>query len=98
MANKGELIEFLNTRVFNPILKAKPSEFKDSQRDDLEYVQRATRDEKTRYEHYGSAQEVLNMFKDDLHSENAKPVNNKLKQLGLPRLEDVRDEFLKKAS
>lgn len=38
------------------------------------------------------------MFKNDLCSGNAKPVNNKLKELGLPRLEDVKDEFLKKAA
>ncbi len=98
MANKGELVDFLNSRVFSKILSAKPDDYKPSQRDDLQYVQRATRDEKDRYEHYGSAQEVVNMFKDDLRSENAKPVNSKLKQLGLPRLEDVEDEFLKKAA
>jgi hypothetical protein len=62
------------------------------------YLQRATRDEKNRYEHYGSAEEVVNMYKDDLHSGNAKPVNSKLKELGLPRLVDVKDDFMKRAA
>ncbi len=98
MANKGELVQFLNSRVFDKILNARSNDYKESQKDDLQYVQRATRDEKDRYEHYRSAEEVINMFKDDLRSPNAKPVNNKLKELGLPRLEDVKDEFLKKAA
>lgn len=98
MANKGELLEFLNKRVFDPILRESPDKYKEDQRDDLLYVQRATRDEKKRYEHYESAQKVIDMFKDDLRSENAKPVNSKLKRLGLPALPDVEEEFLKRAS
>ncbi len=98
MANKNELVQFLNHRVFDKILAAKPNDYKESQREDLSYVQRATRDEKSRYEHYGSAEEVVNMFNDDLRSENAKPVNSRLRELGLPRLEDVKDEFLRKAA
>ncbi len=37
------------------------------------------------------------MYKDDLSSETAKPVNARLIDLGLPRLVDVKDEFLKLA-
>lgn len=35
---------------------------------------------------------------DDLNSENAKPVNSKLRGLGLPGLVDVRDEFERRAA
>jgi hypothetical protein len=38
------------------------------------------------------------MFKDDLNSENAHPVNDRLKKLGLPRFVDVKDEFEQKAA
>lgn len=98
MASKQELVHFLEQRVFDPILKASPDRYSGKQKDDLKYVQDRTRSEKERYENYGSADEVVRMYKDDLNSENAKPVNAKLKELGLPRLVDVRDEFEKRAA
>lgn len=98
MPSKEELVRFLDQRVFDPILKASLDEYSGKQRDDLKYVQDRTRSEKERYHQYGSADEVVRMYKDDLHSENAKPVNSRLKELKLPRLEDVRDEFERKAA
>ena len=98
MASKDELVRFLDQHVFDPILKATPNNFTGRKKDDLQYVQDRTRSEKDRYHSYGSADEVVRMYKDDLHSENAEPVNNRLKELGLPRLEDVREEFEKKAA
>ena len=98
MASKDELVRFLDQHVFDPILKASPDKYSGKEKDDLQYVQDRTRSEKDRYHSYGSADEVVRMYKDDLNSENAKPVNNKLKELGLPRLEDVRDQFEKKAA
>lgn len=95
MAKKEELVRFLDEKVFDPILRARASKGKE---DDLKYVQDRTKTEKERYHNYGSAEEVVRMYKDDLHSENAKPVNEKLKKLGLPRLEDVREEFEQKAA
>ncbi len=97
MASKEELVGFLDQHVFDRILKASPSQHK-GDADDLKYVQEKTRSEKERYHGYGSAEEVIRMYNDDLHSENAKPVNAKLKKLGLPRLEDVKDQFDKKAA
>lgn len=98
MASKDELVRFLDERVFERILKASPEKYSGKQHDDLKYVQDRTRSEQQRYHNYGSADEVVRMYKDDLHSENAKPVNSKLKELGLPRLEDVREEFERKAA
>jgi hypothetical protein len=98
MANKEELQRFLDERVFDPILKASPDKYSGSERDDLKYVQERTRTEKERYHKYGSAAELVRMYKDDLHSENAKPVNERLRRLGLPLLEDVKDEFERKAA
>lgn len=98
MASREELVRFLDTRVFDRILKASPDSYQKDKRDDLKYVQDRTRSERERYHNYGSAEEVVRMYKDDLHSENAKSVNNKLQELGLPRLADVRDEFERKAA
>ena len=98
MASKHELVSFLDQHVFDPILKASSDKYSRNKQDDLKYVQDRTRSEKERYHNYGSADEVVRMYKDDLNSENAKPVNNKLKELGLPRLTDVKDQFEKKAA
>lgn len=98
MASKEELQRFLDERVFDPILNASPDKHSDHKRHDLKYVQDRTRTEKERYHKYGSADEIVRMYKDDLHSENAKPVNQKLQELGLPRLVDVKDEFERKAA
>lgn len=98
MASKEELQHFLDERVFDPILEASPDKYSGSERDDLKYVQDRTRTEQERYHHYGSAAELVRMYKDDLHSENAQPVNERLRRLRLPRLEDVRDEFERKAA
>ncbi len=98
MANKQELERFLDQHVFDPILKASPDKYSESERKELEDVQNRTRTEKERYHNYSSADELIRMYKDDLHSEKAKPVNQKLKRLGLPQLADVRDEFERKAA
>jgi hypothetical protein len=98
MASKDVLVRFLDERVFDPILRASPDKYSGKEQDDLKYVQDRTRSEKERYHGYGSADQVVQMYKDDLHSENAKPVNERLKKLGLPRLEDVKDEFEQKAA
>jgi hypothetical protein len=98
MASKDELVRFLDERVFNPILKASPERYSGKKQDDLKYVQDRTKSEQERFHKYGSADEVLRMYKDDVHSENAREVNRKLEELGLPRLADVRDEFERKAA
>ncbi len=89
---KAELLEFLERRAFNPVLHAKSGD-----KDTLEHVQRATRDEIERYRNYGSAEEVVINFKRDLHSSAAKKVHAELRRLHLPTIEDVRDEFEAKA-
>jgi hypothetical protein len=97
MANKQELIHFLEQHVFNPILRAKPDDYSDRDRAALEHVQKSTTSEKDRYHHYGSADEVILNFKRDLHSTAAKKVDSELSRLKLPSLPEVKDEFLKLA-
>jgi hypothetical protein len=97
MANKQELIHFLEQRVFNPILRAKPDDYSNGDRAALEHVQKATTSEKDRYHRYGSADEVILNFKRDLHSAAAKKIDSELSRLKLPCLPDIKDEFLKLA-
>lgn len=81
----------------HPILNAKKDHLSGRERQELEDVQRRTEAEKARFHGYDSAERVVTMYKDDLHSEKARPVNARLKDLRLPTLADVREEFLKLA-
>src|ERR687883_677306 len=97
MASKAQLLRFLDSRVFNPILKAKPSDYKESDRKALADVQDATRSEKQRFRGYGSAQDIIDNYKSDLHSDTAKRINSELRRLKLPTLPSVKEEFLELA-
>ena len=97
MASKAELLAYLDKHVFHPILNAKEDKYGTKQRQELEDVKKRTEAEKARFHGYDSAERIVAMYKDDLSSEKAKPVNARLQDLGLPRLVDVKDEFLRLA-
>lgn len=92
-----ELVDFLVHRAFDPVLKAKPDGRSDAEKKKLEHVQDATRKEIERFRHYGSAEEVVTNFRRDLDSEPAKKIHRELKSLGLPTINDIREEFEDKA-
>ena len=93
---KRELVDFLVQMAFDPVLKAHPGG-SDADRKKLEHVQNATRAEIERFRNYGSAEEVVVNFKRDLSSTPAKKIHAELKALGLPTINDLRDEFEDKA-
>ena len=93
MNAKDTLVEFLDRRAFRPVLQADPANYPESKRERVRHVQRATEDERERYHHYDSARKVYEMYRDDLTSDAAKEVHRELQTLGLPTLDDVRDEF-----
>ena len=95
MASKSELLHFLDQHVFNPILHAPKRS--GHEQTELEDVQKRTRAEQERFHAYPNTDELIRMYKDDLHSEKAKKVNAELKRLKLPLLADVKNEFLQLA-
>lgn len=97
MANKQELLDFLDKHVFTPILHASSSHHSESDQRKLKEVQDKTAAEKNRFQHYSSAEEIVINYKRDLHSEAAKKVNSNLEALNLPTLPSVKDDFLKLA-
>jgi hypothetical protein len=97
MASKRELLSFLDRNVFNPILKASSGRYSGGDRKKLQDVQERTKSEKERFHHYGSASEIAENYKSDLHSSTAKRVNRELDGLKLPTLPSVEDEFMKLA-
>lgn len=90
---KEKLVDFLEEKAFRPILNADPEDFPESKRDKLKDVQRATESERDRFRGYDSAEEVYEMFRDDLTSDEADEVNRELRDLGLLTLHDVRGDF-----
>lgn len=97
MASKQELLDFLDKHVFFRILHASERDLGTKQREDLEDLKKRTQAEMGRFHGYDSAEKIVQMYKDDLTSAAAVPVNARLQDLGLPRLADVRDEFLQLA-
>ncbi|HTI85593.1 MAG TPA: hypothetical protein VL966_03235 [Alphaproteobacteria bacterium] len=94
---KDKLVDFLERRAFDPVLKAKPEHYPEPRRGKLEDVQRRTRTEVERFHGYGSARDVVVNFLNDLDSEPAQRIHRELHALGLPTLNDIEDEFMKLA-
>lgn len=92
-ADKDRLVDFLEKKAFRPVLNAKPDEYPENKRDKLRDVQRATESELERYRNYGSAEEVYRMYRNDLTSDAAERVHRELRNLDLPTLHDVREQF-----
>jgi predicted amidohydrolase YtcJ len=90
---KDELVRFLEHRAFGPVLRAKPTGRSEADRKRLEHVQKATQAEIERFHKYGSAEEVVTNFRRDLNSAPAKRVHAELRSLGLPTIQDIREEF-----
>jgi hypothetical protein len=90
---KEKLVDFLERKAFDPVLRARPENYAEGQRAKLAHVQDATRTERERFHRYGSAEKVVQMFKDDLNSEPAQKIHRELRALDLPTLNDFRDEF-----
>ena len=97
MANKAELLKFLDHHVFDPILKARADKYSDADQKTLQDVQNRTKSEKDRFHHYSGVKEIVDNYKSDLHSSTAKRVNSELEKLKLPTLPSVEKEFLRVA-
>lgn len=90
---KQKLVRFLEETAFRPVMKADASRYPENKRAKLKDVQRRTEQEIQRFRHYGSARDVVTNFRRDLSSDAAKQVHRELDDLGLPTINDVRDEF-----
>ena len=92
---KSKLLEFLNKKAFDPVLNASESRYKSyEEKRKLKDVKESTESEKKRFEEYDSARKVKDEYMNDLNSPAAKKINKELTQLDLPKLPDIREEFL----
>jgi hypothetical protein len=93
-SQREQLVNFINRKVFDPILNANPDKYGDDERKDLQYVQDKTKKDKERFEkEYTSADDVKENYLNDVSSEPAQKVDRKLKELDLPSLPKYKDEF-----
>jgi hypothetical protein len=97
MATKNELLTLLDKHVFHPTLNARPNRYGEKQRKELRDLQRRTEEEKARFHGYDSAEHIVAVFREEIGSELARPMHARLKDLGLPAMPDVRDQFLRLA-
>ena len=90
------MLEFLDKKVFDPVLEAQPRQYSDERdRKMLEEVQRSAAFEKERlHEQARNAEEVRNIYLRDLYYESIGRMGKELEDLELPRLRQVRNEFL----
>lgn len=88
-----KLVQFLDRRAWQPVLRAKPEKYAEGDRKLLERLQKKTETQKQRYEGYTDAGELRQEFQDDLHSGAAKKTQSDLKRLKLPVQADIADEF-----
>jgi hypothetical protein len=93
---KTRLIKFLDRRAFDPVLKVSWQDLKDeAEQKKLKHVQQITEAEKNRYHtQYESADEVKRAFFDDINSSVENQTETELKELRLPRLVNLKDEFV----
>jgi len=94
---REELLNFLDNKVFDPILGTSPDIYgSDKLKRELEDVKQSTDSEKRRFhENYNSAREVRDNYLSDLSSSTAKRINEELDDLKLPSLPKVKDDFLR---
>lgn len=92
---KDQLVDFLDRKVFEPILTKSPDDYKsEKEREMLRDVQESTEAERERFrEQYDSAERVKDMYHSDLSSSAARKIHEESKELGLPQMEDVWEEF-----
>lgn len=93
---RKELLDFLDKKAFDPVLHASENRYdSEDKKKKLGELKEKTEKEKDRFhKNYNSPKEIKDNFLSDLNSQAAKKVHSELKYLGLPRLPDLKEEFL----
>jgi hypothetical protein len=91
---RKQLLDFINKKVFNPVLSADPEKYDEDDREKLKDIQLKTKNEQKQFENdFMTAEKVKKGYLSDVRSEAAKKLNAELKKLELPILPDFKDEF-----
>lgn len=93
---RKKLLDFLDRKAFDPVLYSSENRYEsEDKKKKLRELKEKTEKEKQRFhKNYGSPTEIKDNFLSDLNSLAAKKVHSELKYLDLPRLPDLKKEFL----
>lgn len=93
---RKQLLDFIDNKVFNPVLEANPGKYSDEDKKKLEDIQRKTKNEQKQFHNdYTTAKDVKDGYLSDVRSEAAQKINKELSHLKLPTLPQHKDEFTK---
>jgi hypothetical protein len=93
---REELLKFLNQKVFDPILRALPEDYKSEDlKKKLDDVKKRTESEKHIFHELQTAEQVKKNYLADLDFRTARKTDYELDELKLPSLTKVKDEFLR---
>jgi hypothetical protein len=93
---REELLKFLNQKVFDPILRALPEDYKSEDlKKKLNDVKKRTESEKHIFHELQTAEQVKKNYLTDLDFRTARKTDYELDELKLPSLTKVKDEFLR---
>lgn len=93
---REELLKFLNQKVFDPILRALPEDYKSEDlKKKLNDVKKRTESEKHIFHELQTAEQVKKNYLADLDFRTARKTDYELDELKLPSLTKVKDEFLR---
>ena len=91
---KKKLLNFLDKKAFDPILnKTEGSYHTEAKKEKFRDVKRSTEKEKERFHNYNTPEDIKENFRRDLNSDPAKKVHRDLRDLDLPTLPELKDEF-----
>jgi hypothetical protein len=93
---REELLKFLNQKVFDPILRALPEDYKSEDlKKKLNDVKKRTESEKHIFHELQTAEQVKKNYLADLDFRTSRKTDYELDELRLPSLTKVKDEFLR---
>ena len=92
---RKELIDFIDQKAFNVILKISPDKFDGQDRENFEGILKKTKAEQHKFHDvYKTAKQVKENFLQNVHSKPAEKLNKELEYFKLPTLPEIKDEFL----
>lgn len=92
--DKKKLLKFLDDKAFDPILEKSREDYgSENEKKKFDHVKQSTEREKKRFHNYNTAEDIKENFQRDLNSDPAKKIHSELKDLSLPRLSQLKDEF-----
>lgn len=91
---KKELLNFIDHKAFDVILKKDAGKLNGKDKEKLEQLQDKTKKEQEKFHGYGSAKEVKENFMANVRSKPAHKLNNELDDFKLPTLPDLKEDFV----